>query len=464
MAKIIEGINDFESFCKLNDLEDILDEWNNELNEFNPSQICRSSSKYKVIWNCRKCGYQWSCTPNNRVKVSVVKGIRISECPMCLKEKQTSFPEQAIYYYIKKLFPDAINGDKEKVGMELDIYIPSLNVGIEYDGYAWHKDITKDIKKNEMCEKQGIKFIRIREEGCPIMENNENCRILHISANNREDLISTINNLCDLLGVSVDINIKRDEPLIMALYQKNKYENSLSYLYPKLAEEFHPTKNGELKSQDINKRSARKVWWKCSECNHEWIATVSSRTAGHGCPSCSGRALVYGKNDLETYCKENKNEYILKEWDYEKNPMKPSEISKKNAYKAYWNCSICGNSYKASIYNRTNGCDCPVCSGKKVRSGINDFQTWCLNNGKENVLKEWDDDNELLPTQVSHGSGKRIAWKCSVCGHKWTATLDNRKKGKGCPVCGDIQRRKSIAKTLEKKINTLGGNKYEKNC
>ena len=43
-----------------------------------------------------------------------------------------------------------------------------------------------------------------------------------------------------------------------------------------------------------------------------------------------------------------------------------------------------------------------------------------------------------------------IAWVCSNCGHHWSATLDNRKKGKGCPVCGESQRRKSIAKTLNK--------------
>ena len=160
--------------------------------------------------------------------------------------------------------------------------------------------------------------------------------------------------------------------------------------------------------------------------------------------------LVYGKNDFETYCKDTKKEILLNEWDYKKNSVKPCEITKKNAYKAYWICSVCGASYKASIYNRANGGNCPVCSGKQVLRGFNDFQTWCINNKKENILKEWATDNELLPNEVSHGSGKRIAWICSNCGHHWSATLDNRKKGKGCPVCGESQRRKSIAKTLNK--------------
>lgn len=56
----------------------------------------------------------------------------------------SSFPEQAIYYYLKKHFPDAINGDRECLaGKELDIYIPSCKFAIEYDGQTWHKDIKR---------------------------------------------------------------------------------------------------------------------------------------------------------------------------------------------------------------------------------------------------------------------------------------------------------------------------------
>ena len=47
------------------------------------------------------------------------------------------------------LFPDAQN--RKKFGRtELDIFIPSVNIGIEYDGAYWHKNNTiKDLKKIE---------------------------------------------------------------------------------------------------------------------------------------------------------------------------------------------------------------------------------------------------------------------------------------------------------------------------
>ena len=434
---------DVESFCKDNGIEWLLSEWGNEENGLQPNRVSRSSSKHKIVWKCNKCGHSWSRTPNERIRVLPDGQIRVTECPMCLKEKHTSFPEQAIYYYVSQGFEDTLNGDTAEIGMELDIYIPSLSVAIEYDGYAWHQDIKTDIRKNNLCKSSGIRIIRIRELGCPELETDDTCTLIDILANNRDDLARVISVLCEMLGYNPNIDLNRDEPLIMALYQQQKYENSIEYLYPELVKEFHKEKNGTLSPKDINKRSSRKVWWQCSVCGYDWLAAVHSRTKGSGCPACSVRALVPGKNDLETWCKETGNEQFLEEWDYKKNPISPSEITKKNSYDALWKCGRCGSSYKAKVYNRSNGNGCPVCSGKKVQRGNNDFETWCLQNGKESILNEWAADNELMPSQVSYGSGKRIAWVCSTCGHRWTATLDNRKKGKGCPECGKIKRAES---------------------
>ena len=35
---------------------------------------------------------------------------------------------------------------------------------------------------------------------------------------------------------------------------------------------------------------------------------------------------------------------------------------------------------------------------------------------------------------LTHGSQKRLVWKCSS-GHSWTAKIDNRSNGRGCPFC-----------------------------
>ena len=48
------------------------------------------------------------------------------------------------------------------LGFELDIFIPELRAGIEYDGFYWHKDkITQDTKKYEKAKGHGIFLIRV---------------------------------------------------------------------------------------------------------------------------------------------------------------------------------------------------------------------------------------------------------------------------------------------------------------
>ena len=39
--------------------------------------------------------------------------------------------------------------------------------------------------------------------------------------------------------------------------------NSLEFLFPEIAKEWHPTKNGKLKPSEFTYGSSRKVWWLC---------------------------------------------------------------------------------------------------------------------------------------------------------------------------------------------------------
>ncbi len=68
------------------------------------------------------------------------------------------------------------------------------------------------------------------------------------------------------------------------------YMQSLKNLYPKIAEEWHPTKNGDLKPENFTRSSHTKVWWICpKEEDHEWKAEVKARYKGSGCPFCARR-------------------------------------------------------------------------------------------------------------------------------------------------------------------------------
>jgi hypothetical protein len=62
--------------------------------------------------------------------------------------------------------------------------------------------------------------------------------------------------------------------------------NSLAATEPKLAVEWHPTKNGTLTPHDVTRGTQRRVWWRCV-FGHEWHRSPNARTSrGAGCPTC----------------------------------------------------------------------------------------------------------------------------------------------------------------------------------
>lgn len=61
--------------------------------------------------------------------------------------------------------------------------------------------------------------------------------------------------------------------------------NDLFTTNPRLASEWHPTKNKELLPTMVSSGAHKKVWWLCKN-GHEWEAEIANRNAGNGCPIC----------------------------------------------------------------------------------------------------------------------------------------------------------------------------------
>ncbi len=438
--------NNLEAFCKKEHLKELLEEWNYDKNTRLPSEVSRASSKYKIWWRCTNCGHEWQSTPNTRIRITEGGKYIKSTCPHCIKARQTSFPEQAIYYYIKQIFPDAISNDRKALGRkELDIYIPSRKTAIEYDGYAWHKNSKKDDAKNQLCHEKGIELIRIREMGCPDNEDDL-VQYIYIMPNNYTLLSLIIPDLIKMIEPEYDdhltVQVEKDRDKIIELYRCDKRELSIATLFPKLVKEWHPTKNGRLKPELFTSGSKEPIWWLCSECGYEWQSPINFRTrasrVNSKCPICAKRIMVSGINDFKTWCLKNGQEHLLDEWVYEKNKENPSEMPVSSPVKVWWKCPTCDSLYKSSIGQRTGKgkCGCPYCGGMAVNPGVNDFETWCKKNGRMELMEQWDyERNDKAPSEYSHGSGKAVWWKCPTCKQSWQAKIDNRKKGRGCPIC-----------------------------
>jgi len=128
------------------------DEWDYTKNNVDPKDVLISSSE--LIWWKSRYGKPFQATIQERMHSA----------------NGTSFQEQAIFYYVKQLFPDAINRGQYAFDdggeIEIDIYIPSLHFAIEYDGVYWHKNKTdRDYHKNTVLSNAGAHLLRVRDCG-----------------------------------------------------------------------------------------------------------------------------------------------------------------------------------------------------------------------------------------------------------------------------------------------------------
>jgi len=122
--------------------------------------------------------------------------------------------------------------------------------------------------------------------------------------------------------------------------------NDLATLLPDIAAEWSE-KNLPLKPDEVNAKSRKNVWWRCSKCGNEWKSVINARVKGTVCPVCAEREVLAGYNDLATT-----DSQLLSEWDYEQNKLKPTEVSRTSAKRAWWKCRH-GHSWSMKINERT---------------------------------------------------------------------------------------------------------------
>lgn len=347
--KLLKGYNDLATTHAY-----ILDEWDYIKNEVSPTEIGVGTHK-KIWWKC-PFGHSYQSYPSSRC------GKQHTGCPICDKENHTSFPEQAVFYYIKKYFPDTVNCDKARIGMELDIYIPHLDIAIEYDGRNWHKDNAFELKKNEACKEKNVLLIRVREEG---LELYDDCICLvRNNVRSNKSLSKVIDELLKMTdNINGDIDVDRDAGQIYSTYIKTRKEKSLASVFPQIADEWHPTKNGDLMPMMVAPSANKKVWW-LGKCGHEYQMDIQSRTNQNSkCPYCSGKKVLPGFNDFETWCKINDRMVLLEEWDYSRNRILPSEVTKASDKLTFWKCKKCSNVWKTKVDSRTRmRSGCPRCA------------------------------------------------------------------------------------------------------
>ena len=139
--------------------------------------------------------------------------------------------------------------------------------------------------------------------------------------------------------------------------------------------------------------------------------------------------------------------HLQQEWDHAANAHLGSiTLAPQSGRMAWWRSGMCktGHPHRwlARVAHRSRGSGCCYKAGHAICP---------CNNLAENypaVAAEWDWDTngEKTPEVVGAGSRLRAAWRCGLCGHRWSALVAMRtQRGSGCPQCGrEASRKKAV--------------------
>ena len=117
---------------------------------------------------------------NDRIKAN------ITICTECNKINSCSESQKELFEFIKNNYEGEIIFNSRKIiyPYEIDIFLPELNIGFEYNGIFWHSDKFKDdeyhLRKMNKCIEKNIHLIQIWEDDFLFKKEIIKSRVLNI--------------------------------------------------------------------------------------------------------------------------------------------------------------------------------------------------------------------------------------------------------------------------------------------
>ena len=424
MVRVIVGLNDFPSLHPK-----AVFFWDYEKNSRRPEEFSAGSGQ-DAHWKCA-ANHSW-VDPIRRVIKNEGR-----ECPYC--NKRIPIPGETD---LKTLFPKLADSWDYEVNLKgPENYFPNSNEKVGWickKGHKWKAIIESRTRNGYGCpyctnrkalkgyNDLQFKFPKVAEEWCYELNGSDKPDEIVFGSNKyrywkcqkkecgyiwRARVFTRTLMGCGCPACAGNIVVEG--------------KNDLETVNPLLAKELDPNGNGGLSGKQIAANSPKKRAWICAK-GHKWKASVASRNNGCGCPTCMGKVVNKGVNDLET-----RAPHLALEWDYDKNNgHSPGDYMYMSNKSVAWKCIKYGHKWRAQICSRMSGSGCPVCAGKKVCAGFNDLAFVY-----PDLAMEWNTErNHLKADEVVAHSNKKRWWTCKN-GHEWKASINSRVRGNGCMEC-----------------------------
>lgn len=376
------------------------------------------TAKDKIRVKCKSCGIEFLATPDNLVNAK-------NGCPNC-KGGQSSYFEQVVLECMIVLLgaERVVHRDRTVIGMELDIYIPSLKIAIEPGSWFWHGDkIDNDRKKREKCSTNGIRLITIydkfpADEICPFEDNIITSE--YDLGQNLDAMRMVIYDLCRELNLDTK---KLDWDEVIEIAYKNIHVNSTDDFIQRM-ETINPNiiVEGNYKGYHV------KVPLLCKVCGTKWNAEPSHLFNGRGCPKC-------GKMRTGAARRLSHDEFVKRLYD-----LNPSI----NVIGQYVNsgerievqCTNCNNVWSAVPYSLLSGSGCPSCARKKIGNRSR--------KDNDSFVYELLEKNPTVEIVEKYkGVDVRIKARCKKHSIIWETTPRVLLRGAGCPTCKSEKSKKA---------------------
>lgn len=166
--KVSQGFNDLAHVKPY-----LLEQWDYKRNQIQPTEVTVGSERV-TWWKCAEKNHSYSCVTYSKK----------DHCHKCFMSSSTG--EKELFDFVSSLLPgyEIVANDRKIISpKEIDIFVPELMIGFEYNGLYWHD------KERYLEDTESIKDV--------IIEDNTMCDMIRQSVS--KELLKTL--LCVRAGV-----------------------------------------------------------------------------------------------------------------------------------------------------------------------------------------------------------------------------------------------------------------------
>ncbi|MFA6213281.1 MAG: zinc-ribbon domain-containing protein [Candidatus Obscuribacterales bacterium] len=261
----------------------LVSEWMVTKNRIRPDQVSYGSNK-KVWWKCN-CGHTWQATISHRTNSE-------SGCPRCNAGSATDlrdFPNTLAEFDYKK------NKGIDPYALATDgIYHWRCSVVPTHTWVSRFSRTTKNARCPYCTNRKGSRENNLKKSHPSLAKqwhptkNHDRKPTDFTSGSQYKAWWSCPKGPDHEWEARIYARATRNSGCPFCSLRRTSITNVLSTVVPKLANEWHPTKNGKAKPNSERIHSTTKRWWLCPNCSHEWELEPQKRVIqGKGCPQCA---------------------------------------------------------------------------------------------------------------------------------------------------------------------------------